>query len=216
MRWLLALFLALTLLIGTGAAASAGEHPPGPEIWFSPNFTKNPDFDQLWADDAPWQSARRKVDVLGLIHHWVYYASDDQIKTIADFAKRHNMRLVLETQAVLRATPTCGYLEGYSWPGQFQTVADKLKRLNIHIDMMDIDEPLGFGHYTTAAAGGCALSIPDLAANVASTIAPVLALYPGLPIYQIETLPGLMNDPRWREALSGFQGSPHDLFKIVR
>src|ERR1035438_8773063 len=69
MRWLFAPLLALSLWFGTGTAASAGEHPPGPDIWFTPNpFTGNGDFLNLWTDDAPWQTAAVKVDALGIVH----------------------------------------------------------------------------------------------------------------------------------------------------
>src|ERR1700738_1810317 len=71
MHWLLAPLLALALLTGTASPASAGEHPPGPRIWFCPNpYTPNGDILNLWSDTAPWQSAAGKVDVLSIVHQW--------------------------------------------------------------------------------------------------------------------------------------------------
>jgi hypothetical protein len=206
MRWLLTPTLAFIWLIGAGSTVSAGEHPRGPEIFFIPNANAfTPDFPNLWSDDAPWQTAAKKVDVLGILHSWVLQASDAQILAVTEFAKRHHMKLDMDVEAVLRGpAPACGQMEGYIWASAFPQALATLKRLNIQLDTMSMDGPLYNGHYITAANGGCALSVRDLTANVASTLAPVLAQYPAIQLYEIEPSPMLTTFVDWRESLNNF------------
>jgi hypothetical protein len=207
MRCLLAPVLAFSWLLGTGAPALAGDHVPGPEIWYTPNpNSATADFNSMWTDDAPWQHAAKKVNVLGIDHSWVLSASDAQILAVTDFAKRHHMKLDMDVEVVMRnPAPACGQIEGYIWPTAFPDAMATLQRLNVQLDYLNMDEPLWDGHYITSANGGCALSVSDLVANVASTIAPVIAQYPNIQIYEIEPVPPLTNMADWRETLNDFE-----------
>src|ERR1017187_1747387 len=113
MRWLLAPFLALLLLTGTGAAGWGGE----PEIWFNPN--SRADWLNLWTDDAPWQNAAKRVGVIGIASWWLNDGTDDQILSIFAFAKRHHMKVEMETSMIAHyTTEACGHIEGYSFPSE--------------------------------------------------------------------------------------------------
>ena len=52
--------------------------------------------------------------------------------------------------------------------------------------------------------GACQLSVADLAANVAANISGILAMYPNVQMYDIETFPGLTLMPDWKQALAEF------------
>jgi hypothetical protein len=204
MRWFLAPVLALSWLLGIGVPALAGRHPAGPEVWYTPNPNSG-DFKAMWADDTLWRQAANKVDVLGINHSWVLYATDAQILEVAKFVQSHHMKLVMDVEVVMRdPAPACGQIEGYIWPTAFPVALATLKRLNIKLDFIDMDEPLWDGHYITPASGGCALSVSDLVANVASTIAPVIAQYPDIQIYETEPVPALTNMADWRDSLNDF------------
>jgi hypothetical protein len=199
MRWLLAPFLALLWLTGTGAAGWGGE----PEIWFNPN--SRADWLNLWTDDAPWQNAAKRVRVIGIASWWLNDGTDDQILSIFAFAKRHHMKVEMETSMIAHyTTEACGHIEGYSFPSEIAAQVAVLTRLNLHIDILTMDEPVWWGHYDTEAAS-CQLSIPDIVDRVVVNYDIILAQNPGIRIVEIEPIPGVTNFPDWRETLSTFR-----------
>jgi hypothetical protein len=201
MRCMMALLLALTCLIGTGPTARATD----PEVWYNPHGPS--DILDLWTDDAPWQQAAKKVRVLEIVHWWLDTVTDKQILAMTDFAKRHNMKIDLEIEAITRYTNLCGNgIEGYTAPGDLTRQAGKLKRLNVHVDIMTMDEPVWFGHYDPTP-NACRLTTADLAARVASNISGIIDLYPNIQLYEIETVPGVTNFSDWRESISSFHAS---------
>jgi hypothetical protein len=228
MRWLRMPLLALALLTGMGQTGMGqtgpgqtgpgqtgpGQTGPGhmgpggtgradnPEIWFNPHVPL--DMMNMWTDDAPWQHAAHKVQVLGLVHWWIGQATDAQILEIADFAKRHHMKIAFEAQAIELLPGQPCTTEGYSFPGELASEAGTLQRLGVQVDFITMDEPLQFGYYATVP-GACQYSVADLAANVAANINTVLALYPNAQIYEVETVPGAAGVPGWRDVMSNFQ-----------
>lgn len=199
MRWLLAPLLALSWLTGTGVAAWGAD----PEVWYNPHGPS--DMLNMWTDTAPWQNAAQKVRVLGLVHWWVRSATDSQILAISDFAKRHHMKVELEVEAITRfASEACGHTEGYTAPTDLPGTIAILKRLNVHVDAMAMDEPVWFGHYSPDSRN-CRLSVPDLVARIASNVSTILAQYPNIQVYEIETLPAVTNFPDWRQTLTSFR-----------
>src|ERR1051326_3892027 len=109
MRLLFAPIVALSLLTGRAAAGDL----PEPEIWFNPHGPA--DILNLWSDDAPWQQAANKVQVLVLVHWWHNQESDETLIPIFEFAKRHHMKIDLSTEPVRRDPGGCGLGEGYSY-----------------------------------------------------------------------------------------------------
>jgi hypothetical protein len=203
MRWLLAPLLALSLLIGTGAAIPPDKTEFWPEIWFKPQTPL--DWLNMWTDDAPWQLAAGRVNVLGVIHWWLLGASDQQILAMFDFAARHHMKVEMETEVITRfADQSCGLIEGYTPPGALAQEMAILKRLNLRLDILTMDEPVWDGHYYPDPQN-CYLSIPDLVGRISSNIAPILEQYPDIQIVEIEPIPGLTNFPDWRDIETGFR-----------
>ena len=199
MRWLLAPFLALSCLIGVKMPARGAN----PEVWFNPHPLQ--DMLDLWTDDAPWQHAASRVGVLEIEHWWIDGATDAQILAMADFAKRHHMKIDFDIEAIGRlASDTCGYVEGYTGVGGLTPEAATLKRLNIQVDMMTMDEPAWFGHYDPDP-NACHFSVPDLVARIAANLNGVIALYPGIQLYDIEPVPAVTNFPDWRDTLSSLR-----------
>ena len=199
MRWLRMPLLALSLLAGTGMT---GRHP-NPEVWFNPHVPL--DMMQLWTDTAPWQQAAHNVQVLELVYWVMEQWTDAQVIEVTDFAKRHHMKILLSLEAIgfIPGNP-CGTVEGYSSLAQMTDAAATLHRLGVKVDMISMDEPLEFGHYDTDP-GACQLSVPALAANIATNISGILALYPNVAMYEIEPIPSVTNFPDWRQAMDQFQ-----------
>lgn len=199
MRWVRMPLLALSLLAGTGMT----RRDPNPEVWFNPHVPL--DMMDMWTDDAPWQHAAHKVQVLELVYWVMEEWTDAQVLEVTDFARHHHMKILLSLEAIgfIPGNP-CGTVEGYSSPAQMTDAAATLHRLGVTVDMISMDEPLEFGHYDTDP-GACQLSVPDLAANIAANISGILALYPNVEMYEIEPIPSVTNFPDWRQAMDQFQ-----------
>jgi hypothetical protein len=199
MPWLLAPFLALLWLTGTGATSWAAD----PEVWFNPN--QRADWLNLWGDDAPWQNAAKRVNVIGIASWWLRSGTDDQIRSIFTFAKRHHMRVEMETSIVAHyPTEGCGHIEGYSFPYEIAAQVGVLTRLNLQIDILTMDEPVWWGHYDPDASG-CHLSIPDMVDRIVENYNIIIAQNPGIEIVEIEPIPTLTNYPDWPQSLNTFR-----------
>jgi hypothetical protein len=96
MRWLRMPLLALYCITGLVGAARAAD----PEIWFNPYLKA--DFPNMWSDDAPWQKAASKVQVIELTHWWLDGATDAQVLALIGFVQRHHMKIGMQIQAVQR------------------------------------------------------------------------------------------------------------------
>jgi hypothetical protein len=198
MRWLILLLLAMSSLIGSPAGAQL----PEPQIWFVATAATQVDSPDMWTKNAPWQEAARKVKVLVIVHERVSQASVPELIQIRDFAKAHHMQIDLSTEAVAK-TAICGGEEGYTWPGENGGAAKILFDLGIKVDWVDMDSPMNSGHYDTGPQS-CQLPIPDLIPRVAITLQDVFALYPDARLVDIEPLPGLEQQPNWRQDVQNF------------
>ncbi len=201
MRWTFAPLLALLLLSGLPRPTAAGE----PDIWFNPiNHT---DWLNLFVPNAPWPLAMTKVKVITLEPQWVWAATDAQILSIWNFVQQHHMRLNMDVQAVEKIPgDTCGAnSEGYTWVSDIQNALAPLVRLGVHLDSIHMDEPVNFGRYETAAAGGCNLSVVTLVQRTALILNLVIAAYPDIQVVEIEPVPDLTDQPDWLTSEIGFQ-----------
>ena len=197
LRWLIAPLLALFCLSSTPTAAK-------PEIWFAPHGLS--DWLNLWSDDALWQNAMQQTDVIQVVSWWLEYgATDQQILALFDFARRHHMKIEMETSVIERfLTDPCGNSEGYTTLSDMQAQLAILQRLNLHIDILTMDEPVWFGHYDTDPTS-CQLPMPVLLDRVITDISGLLAYYPDLQIVEIEPVPPLTRNPDWRESENYFR-----------
>ena len=159
----------------------------------------------MWADKAPWQKAALKVQVIGIVHWWLDNASDEQILRVFQFARRHHMKVEMETAVVARySKEACGHTEGYTAPETLPAEIAILKRLNLHLDIITMDEPLWFGHYNPDRSS-CSLSVSALVDRITSNTKAILAQYPDIQIVDIEPLPAITNYPDWKKSVSTFQ-----------
>jgi hypothetical protein len=199
MRWILAPLLALFWQAGTGASVRASE----PEIWFNP-FARA-DWLNLWTDDAPWQLAASRVNVIAIANWWLTVGTDDQILAVFDFARRHHIKIEMETSIIADdRTLSCGHTEGYSNPSDIAAQVAVLARLNLQIDIITMDEPLWDGHYDTNPTG-CQYSVSDLVDRIVTNYNIIIAQSPAAQLAEIEPIPGVTNFADWRQTLGTFQ-----------
>ena len=193
------LFISVLILMLSGFDAPAAE----PEIWFAPN--SRADMVDLWSDDAPWQNAASHVNVLQVVSWWLVSATDQQILSLFDFAKRHHMKVEMETSVIARyLDQTCGDNEGYTAVDEMAGQFAVLQRLHLHIDILTMDEPVSFGHYM-AGPVGCMLSVPDLVDRIMVNVQELFTWYPDLEIVEIEPFPVLSQNADWRDVLTAFR-----------
>jgi hypothetical protein len=204
MRFLLVPFLVPFLFLGVKAPAQVPQFSPShSEIWFTPIVPV--DWLDMWADDAGWPNAARKVKVITLEYTFIRQTTDAQLLQIANFVQQHHMQLELATDAVAKfQNQSCGGVEGYSFHGEILAALQILQRLKIHLDWVDMDEPVWFGHYQPGPEG-CMLSIPDLVTNTALNMQDVLAAYPDIQMIEFEPLPAVTDQPTWRQDLTQFR-----------
>ena len=183
----LAVGLAALGLTGPCAGAAA----PRPEIWLAPFAPLSrpgdprsgaPDYFNLFDPGAPWDGTAAQVHVFELYRDQELLMSDEQLRAvIRGLADRH-IALGLETN-VLQATSTCAPGVGKAAP--ITAEIERLKRLGADLRYLAMNEPLMGGHGVTGP-GDCHASIAAVAADVAATLKPLLALYPGLQIGDVE------------------------------
>ena len=159
---------------------------------------------QLWTDTAPWQQAAHNVQVLELVYWVMEQWTDAQVIEVTDFAKRHHMKILLSLEAMDSSRQSVRHRGGLLIARSDDRRGRNSHRLGVKVDMISMDEPLEFGHYDTDP-GACQLSVPALAANIATNISGILALYPNVAMYEIEPIPSVTNFPDWRQAMDQFQ-----------
>jgi hypothetical protein len=158
----------------------------------------------MWTAGAPWQHAAHKVGVLVLVHQIVGQMTTQELIQIRDFAAAHHMQIDLSTEAVAKLpNGTCGGEEGYTYPGENADAAQILFNLGFKVDWVDMDGPMNAGSYDTGPQS-CQLSIADLIPRVVSTLQGVFALYPNAKLMDVEPLPGLEQQPTWRQDVQTF------------
>ena len=202
---LLVLLLAMLLLSGSSATAQQTGpqmRQPEPQIWFG--TSGRADSANMWTADAPWQHAVHKVKVLVLVHEVVGQMTTQELIQIRDFATAHHMQIDLSTEAVAKLpNATCGAEEGYTYVGENSGAAQILFNLGFKVDWVDMDGPMNAGSYDTGPQS-CRLSIADLIPRVVSTLQGVFALYPNAKLMDVEPLPGLEQQPTWRQDVQTF------------
>jgi hypothetical protein len=199
MRWIYAPLLTLACLIATDAAAQS----PHPAVWFLPTLTA-PDWQQLFADHAPWQNARRQVSTISVVHWWLRRSPVSDVTLITNYTRRHHLKFNMESEVIAKfQNQTCGGMEGYTYEGELLATVQILKAQNIHLDSITMDSPLWFGHYDTDP-GACNVSVDDLISRVVLNLTDILSVYPGVEIVWIEPL-GIMSESDWQQTMLAFK-----------
>jgi hypothetical protein len=161
------LLLVCALLPAT--EARSGSVPP-PVIWFAPlapnpacgcNYGGSLDYMRLFAANAPWKKAARRVRVFKLYGGWVEFkATTVQLRRIGRDLRRRGIAVGVEA-APLVATTACGEnIEGYDGADGAVRLATKLEAAGVTPAYIAFDEPFYDGslvdgptacHWTPAA-----------------------------------------------------------------
>jgi hypothetical protein len=192
----LVLFIIASLLILFPAVAGYAQ-----VVWFGPvdpvakygAKKGESDFMNLFSDPAAWRQALQRVKVIKFYTEFIDQARDDQLSTIFQFLRQHNIALAIDTWFLHSGPSGCGHGEGYLPNSELPTrIVQRIKRLGGNLAYVSIDESFG----ANRAAAGCHLSSAEAAKDAASTFAIYRNAFPNVQIGDIENLP-VGNNPRW-------------------
>jgi hypothetical protein len=160
------------------------------------------DFMDLFAANAPWQTAAAKIHVFKVSAQLMGRGSDTDLAHVFEALKARHIALAVEI-GLLSGDGTCGRgMEGYSAPRSGEVLAAKVRRLAGNLEYIALDEPLWFGRY-----GGheraCHSSISDIAREVAANVAAMRRVFPTLKVGDIEPI-GVPPAVPWTADLSAW------------
>ena len=159
---------------------------------------------------------------------YITKASDEDLRRTFDFLNTHHIALAVEWPVVdgtLKGSGL-GSVEGtFHQPHFSLKIAQRLKRLNAHLDYLVTDEPLCFGHYfkkgRSAIPGGpdrigCQYSIEEVAALAGAASREVREVFPELKVVETEPVSALVNLAEFNQWLVALKKNLADIpFKGV-
>jgi hypothetical protein len=173
--WRLPIWLPLLVFLSMAWSAAAQQ------IWFAPtdNLPRGPklfnqDFPALFQDPPVWNT---RVDVFEIAPYYAARATDADLLRIAAFLARHHIALAVSVQPT-QVNGECGPGEGLTRRGENLGTFRRLRRLDLNIQYIGLDEPLTFAHYYSRGNRRCHFPIIDVARRVAATIAEIRESYP--------------------------------------
>ena len=159
------------------------------EIWFAPadslpRGTKqlDQDFPKLFDEPPAWKT---DIDVFPIAPYFAERASDEDLLHISHFLNRHHIALAVAVQP-MQIENECAPGEGRTRRGSNLRIFHRLRKLNLEIKYVALDEPLTFGHYFKLGAEECRLPIADVARRVAMTITEIRESYPNVRVVDYE------------------------------
>jgi hypothetical protein len=170
------MWLAMLVLFGMARGALAQQ------VWFAPtdNLPRGPklfnqDFPALFNEPPVWNT---RVDVFQITPFYALRATDADLLRIAEFLTRHHIALAVGVHATQVVDGECELGEGLTRRGVSLAMFRRLRKLNLNVQYVDLDEPLTYGHYFNRGTRACLLPIAVVARRVAATIAEIRQSYP--------------------------------------
>jgi len=208
------------------ATPRATEPPPPPDLsaqplaWFAPlpplpqvpgrEFTGSDDFMALFAPNADWGAAGRRIDVLKLYGEWVGgHASRDALRAVVATARRLGMALAVEVGPLQPST--CGQgIEGFNGPAEGVRLARKIEAAGGRLDIIAMDEPWFFAHVYDGP-NACRWDLARIARGVVAFRDAVRTVFPDVIVGDTEALPRDVDPARlvaWLDAYRAVAGEP--------
>ncbi len=165
-------------------------HAAEPQVWISSNDPTHggaADFWQMFAPNAPWQSAKRHVAVFSIDQNLVTNGPANELRQFYAYLKENHIALAIGI-GMLTWSDQCGkHVEGYVPPGGSDYVAKRIKSLGGELAYIGIDEAFWFGRYYSGA-NACHASMDTLAADVAANFKAYQAIFPNVRLGDVEPL----------------------------
>lgn len=202
-----AIFLALAVI---GATMLGPNTTRATQVWLgpqSPNLSGRgaADWDELFRANTGWPALASRIQVLLVTEGYVTSRNDHELRRAWASLKSSGIGLAIGLQSIAKVPgENCGGQEGYGSPAESRATAEKLFRLGIHLSYLELDEPLWFGHYDKGPTA-CQLSVKEIARRTAMTVKEYIKYFPSVKVGTVEPIPGLMEQPNWRQNLTELQ-----------
>lgn len=165
---------------------------------------RDSDFMALFAPNAPWAEAARKVNVFKISTAFVLQGTDADLRATFAGLKARGIALAVET-GVLSGNGYCGKgMEGFSNAATALTIARRIQRLGGDLAYVAMDEQLWFGHFANNA-DACHEPIPDIAREVARHVAEMRSIFPNLRVGAIEPITDALPADALRQYLDAYR-----------
>ena len=162
------------------------------------NETGSQDYMSLFTSSDPdWSTVSSNTRVWMITTQFVMGASDAQLRLIISYLNAHDIELGLAGLMLpYGANGTGSGVEGYSTPGTMSEVAQRIAAFGGMLSVVEMDEPLFFGHQYTGANAEQA-SIQEVANEVAVSVAEIEAVFPSVEIGDAEPIPTTSDISTW-------------------
>ncbi len=217
-------FLSLALAFFSAFLLSSAPASSRPEIWFGPLAAYNniyygrvgiSDFQELFKPGADWSVAASDIQVLEIGVPYMRTASDDDLRQVFAFLKRHHIALAIGV-GILPYNLPCHPVEGQDTDQL--TIARRFRRLGGQIDFFAADSPLAVGYVNPTP--GCNLPTEILAQKAAETARAIRSVYPNVQFIDVEPVSNFKEPDvpllisRWHAAFAATFGEPFANFRF--
>jgi hypothetical protein len=188
-------------------AVASSPVPFTPEIWFAPvpsniggiltdanlvPLAGLSDYWRMFDQNAPWQLAKRRVNVFmlwGQSVSWLWANDPERLRKLLGDLKNNNIKLAL-SMASVSTTAACTP-GGIAWNGAeiANLMSNIIKMAGGKLDYYEMDEPFSHHFHNPALRAGCALPLTGptgMAANVKKVTDVFRLHFPGIKIGTIE------------------------------
>jgi hypothetical protein len=156
-----------------------------PTLWSAPpslaansSNAAGAQFMTLFSDPAAWQVTASQSVGLVLSTSFILSATDAQLTEVFSFLNAHHLELMMNARMIpAQANGAGAGMEGYGSAAELSAAVQRISSLGGKLNAVSMDEPLVAGHEQTT---GAQLSIPALAAQVATSAAVIKAVFPNM------------------------------------
>jgi len=166
------------------------------EFWVATTspFSRDPgrphiaaDFLDLFQDGAQWDAAAENLRVFKIDWAFVDRAPIDVLRRSFEALQKRGISLAWEMGAISPGKDCGTGTEGYA--GDTEKRLSRIKEAGGRLDYVAMDEPFWFGHFAKTK-NTCALTLSELASNVAKQLSLVYAAFPDVKVGDIEPVIG--------------------------
>jgi hypothetical protein len=179
------LIIVLTALLPLVTRAQQLWFSPGDDVNTQKNGVAHPDYMQLFNPNT-WPVGASHVNVMMIRDIWFLRMPEDSVHKALAFLKQHNIAISSPMGLIANDSLNCGIgVEGFGSERGITFNPREMRKKNIPLDYVVIDEPLFHGHdYNEKNA--CNLPVKQIADAVARNVKMIRSYYPRVQFVLVE------------------------------
>lgn len=158
-----------------------------PLIWFGPldpsppdasrPFSGQPDFFNLFKEDAHWTMAAQRVHVFRLYGGWVAWsASDAELQQVVGELNRRGIAISFEAGALTPTEACTGEIEGFAGRQEGIRIAQRIMAVGGIVRFVEVDHAFDAGTYADPSM--CRRTPEEIARDVADYVETIRSIFP--------------------------------------